>query len=510
MRARLLIVLTTLGALTVIAFSIPLMLAQAESRTREFLLTRDADLQRFASLADSYVTGGPPGSLFDELQVYRDLYGEPIAVVSTRGVNPFTVDLDLADPGVADAITRALRNQQDTPVDRLTPFAADRVVLAKTTGTDAHINGAVVVAASTAAARSDITRSWVLVAIGVIASLLAVVAFVFAVSSWVLRPLGRLTGELTDLADGLPFRPAPTEDLTAPPPSGGPPELRSLSRTFDRMARTVRGSVQSQRQLIADTAHQLRNPLAALQLRLDALDGLVAPPAQTGYQQALAESERLAEILDDLLALSTAEAAQSADRAAAQTCLASSVIAERVEFWSRPAEAAGIGLLGPAIDDGAGRGDEPLLAMGRVELGQILDVLLDNACKYAGAGATITVRQRATVAPPAGSGPESGPVGGPGRVDIAVVDTGRGVPPGEIAKLTTRFYRGTSSAGPDGTRSRGTGLGLAIVDALSTTSGATLTVEPTPGGGLTVHLGVPIVTSPAPDGRRSSRDPVPS
>ena len=158
MRSRLLVVLTILGALTVIAFAVPLMLAQAESRTREFLLTRDADLQRFASLADSYVTGGPPGSLFDELRAYRDLYGEPVAVVSTRSVDPFTVDLDLADPQVADAITRALRNQQDTPVDRLTPFADDRLVLVKTTGTDAHINGAIVVSASTAAARSDIAR----------------------------------------------------------------------------------------------------------------------------------------------------------------------------------------------------------------------------------------------------------------------------------------------------------------------------------------------------------------
>ena len=489
MRSRLLVVLTILGALTVIAFAVPLMLAQAESRTREFLLTRDADLQRFASLADSYVTGGPPGSLFDELRAYRDLYGEPVAVVSTRSVDPFTVDLDLADPQVADAITRALRNQQDTPVDRLTPFADDRLVLVKTTGTDAHINGAIVVSASTAAARSDIARSWAFVGLGVVASLLALVAFALAVSNWVLRPLGRLTDELTDLADDLPFRPVPTDDPTPSSTGGGPPELRALSRTFDRMARTVRGSVRSQRQLVADTAHQLRNPLAALQLRLDALDGLVVPQAQTGYQQAVSESERLAEILDDLLALSSAEAAQSADRKAVRTCLASTVIADRVEFWGEPARAAGITLAVTAPDDHQTMADEPSVAMGRVELGQILDVLLDNACKYAGAGARVTVGL--TRARSRGDGDHGG------RVDIAVVDTGRGVPTEELPNLTTRFYRGSSSAQPDGSRSRGTGLGLAIVDALSTTSGASLSVEPTPGGGLTVHVSAPVAPAAA-------------
>jgi signal transduction histidine kinase len=428
MRARILLVLTVLGALTVVAFAIPLGLAQAESRTREFLLTRDADLQRFASLADSYVTGGPPGSLFEELQAYRDLFDEPIAVVSTRGIPAVSGDLDLQDPEVAGAISRALRNQQDTPVDLLTPFASDRLVLATTTGTDAHINGAVVLAASTAQARADIARSWLFVALGVLASLFALGAFAVAISNWVLRPLDRLSTEITELADALPYRPSPTDLAAMTPEGGGPPELRTLTRTFQRMARTVKGSVQSQRQLVADTAHQLRNPLAALQLRLDALDGMVVPPARAGYERAVTESERLGEILDDLLALSSAEAAQSADRKRAASCLASTVVADRVEFWSGPATAAGVQIRPPeaATDPDV----EPLAAIGRIELGQVLDVLLDNACKYAGTGATVKV----TVRPVRDESPAGGH---PNRIDISVVDTGRGVPGAEIANLTT-------------------------------------------------------------------------
>lgn len=484
MRARIVLVLTILGALTVIAFALPLMLTQAESRTRELVLTRQNDLQRFAALADSWATGGPSGSLFDELRAYQQLYGEPIAVVSTRGVPAFSMGLDLGDPEVAGAIARAVRNQPQASDELITPAGPEQRVLARTIGADTDINGAVVVAASTAAARSDIARQWLIVVAGGVVVLLALVGVAVAVSAWVLRPLRRLTIELTDLADGLPFRAGPPDEPAAPSGSG-PPELRALSGTFRRMARTVRGSVTSQRQLVADAAHQLRNPLAALQLRLDSLDGLVAPQARAGYDRAVAESERLGEVLDDLLALSSAEAA----RASGTTCLPGVVAADRVEFWAPAAQAAGLRLtVGGTGSAGPVGPDEPAVAMSRVELGQILDVLLDNACRYAGAGSTVTVTVGADVEPPGGA------------VTVTVADTGRGVPREELDRLTARFYRGSSAERPDGTRSRGTGLGLAIVDALATSAGARLFVGPTPGGGLTVGLSIPAGAAP-PDPR---------
>lgn len=479
------LVLTILGALTVVAFALPLMLTQAESRTRELVLTRQNDLQRFAALADSWAIGGPSGSLFDELRAYQQLYGEPIAVVSTRGVPAFSVGLDLTDPEAAGAIARAVRNQPQASDELITPGGPERRVLARTIGADTDINGAVVVGASTAAARTDIARQWLIVVAGGVVVLLALVGFAVAVSAWVLRPLRRLTTELTDLADGLPFRAGPQEEPAAP--SGrGPPELRALSGTFRRMARTVRGSVTSQRQLIADAAHQLRNPLAALQLRLDSLDGLVAPQARAGYERAVAESERLGEVLDDLLALSSAEAARSSGT----TCLPVTVVADRVEFWSPAAQAAGVRLnFGPApgIGSAAAPGGAPAVLMSRVELGQILDVVLDNACRYAGAGSTVRVDV---------TDEEGGPGG---SVTLTVADNGRGVPPEELARLTTRFYRGSSSARLDGTRPPGTGLGLAIVEALATSAGARLSVGPTDGGGLTVRLSIPTAPSGAKD-----------
>ena len=494
MRWRLLIVLTLLGAITVAAFAVPLGVSLAESRTREFLLTRDADLQRFTALANSYVNNGRPGALFDELRAYRDLYGEPIAVVSTRGAAAFAVDLDTNDPEVAGAVSRALRNQQDTPLDFLTPWSSDHVVLAKTAGTDANINGAVVVSASTAAARADISRSWLFILIGVLAALTALVAFAMAVSSWVLRPLGRLSLEIEQLSAGLPFRPTSTDDQNGARVTSdkGPPELRSLSRTFQRMARAVRGSNQAQRRLVADTAHQLRNPLAALQLRLDALDGLVAPAAETGYQRAVGESVRLAEILDDLLALSSAEAAARTERSEPPWCLPRSVIIDRVQFWQHTADLHHTVL--QITDDGS----EMAAAIGPGELGQILDVLLDNACKYAGTGTTVTADVRASTLTEAAASPHDAPVTRT-RVVITIADNGRGVPADELQRLTDRFYRGTSANAPDGSARPGTGLGLAIVDALVTAAGAELVVSQTPGGGLTFTITVPLTDHTSPD-----------
>ncbi len=67
MRARLLLGLAVLGAIVVTAFAVPLALSTAEARTREIVADRQADLQRFAGLADDYVGTGAPGLLQDEM-----------------------------------------------------------------------------------------------------------------------------------------------------------------------------------------------------------------------------------------------------------------------------------------------------------------------------------------------------------------------------------------------------------------------------------------------------------
>jgi signal transduction histidine kinase len=471
-RARLLLVLTVVGILVVTAFSVPLAVSVAESRTRAFVLSRNADLERFAALADAYVRGDDPGTVLGELRTYRDLYGEEVGVVSTRGAAPYPADFDQTSPEVAEAVSRALRNQADPLARVLTPWSLNDIVFAKATSTDAQITGAVVLVASSEAARSDIRRYWLLTAGGGLVVLGVLIACAVGVSRWILRPVGVLSDEMRVLASGLPRAGGVRAEIVpagrAVDRSTGPPELREMTRTFALMAQLVRRSTEAQRRLVADTAHQLRNPLAALQLRLDSLHGRVDASAETGYERAVSEAERLADILDGLLVLSKAEVAglpeveRGVVGAESETCEPWMVASDRVDAWQDTAAEAGVTLR--VTEE---REPDLAAAIGPDDLAQVLDVLLDNACRYAGPDARVTVDVGRTA---------------PGTVEVTVADTGRGVPDDELGRITERFYRGTSASVP------GTGLGLSIVDALAVGNGGSAEVRSATGGGLTVAV----------------------
>ena len=96
----------------------------------------------------------------------------------------------------------------------------------------------------------------------------------------------------------------------------GPPELRGLARAFNEMADNLALALQRQRAFVADASHELRNPLATMRLRMEALAGKVRGDGERDLQLALSESDRLASVVDRLLELARAEA----------------TAAERVEF----------------------------------------------------------------------------------------------------------------------------------------------------------------------------------
>lgn len=465
MRARLLVVLSVLGLVLVLSFAVPLARSVAQSRTNEFSLSRSSDLERFVALAGPYVRGEGAGNLFAEIDTYTALYGEPVGVVSTRGLPAYPTGFGRDSTEITDAVGRALRNLPDTLEGPLTPWGPDHVVFARATGTGPQITGAVVLVATTASARTDIAVAWAVIVAGALIALVALSAFAFGVSTWVLRPLGRLSRGMGELVSVLPgANDGRDEELLPVAARSGPPELRALSRTFALMAGQVRRSTEAQRRLVADTAHQLRNPLAALQLRLDALDGQVAPAAEPGYRRAVTESERLGRILDDLLVLSRAEVPPGIGSPDRPECLPALVAAECAAAWQEVAEQHGVRIEPP------GGGIDLVARFDADDLAQILDVLLDNACKYAGPGSTVRV------------GVEGDATG----VRVRVGDTGRGVDEGELGRLRERFYRGASAAD-----ARGTGLGLSIAEALASAGGGRLDLDATRGGGLTAEVLMP-------------------
>lgn len=461
MRRRLLLVLSVFSVVAVASFALPLLGSTAAERTQRFVLARAADLDRFAAIAQQSIaqdTAEPEAAaeLAQEVRAHEALYGEGIVVVDGAGRAVVQSGLRGTDPGVAAAVDAALRNQPAAQPERLSPWSDEPILLSRPVGTGTQVGGAVVLRASPAAAAADIALGWLLVLLGALAAAVAFAALALVVARWVLRPVAELAGGVRAVAEGHPGAHVS--------PHAGPSELRELATAFNRMSDVVSASAEQQRRLVADTSHQLRNPLAALRLRVDTLDEHVAAQGRRTYSSTIAEVERLESLLDDLLDLASAESRATdiaAGDAAAETADMAAVAGEQVELWVPVAEQAGARIE-------AGPGPSVEVACAASELAQVLDVLLDNAVKYAGAGATVQVGWS---------------VAG-GRARLVVRDDGPGLPAEDLPRATQRFWR-RSTAG------RGSGLGLAIAERITSAHGGSLRLAAVPGGGLAVTVELP-------------------
>ena len=467
MRRRVLAVLLVFAAVAVVAFAVPLALATSAGRSQALRLSREADATHFASLAGQTQAPGSTTLLREEVARYHELYGEGVLIVDARGNLRAGAGLSPDDADVAAAVTAGLRNQKQGISGSLTPWSADRVLSAVPVGTGAQVDGAVVLDVSTRAARESIRTSWVVIVAGALVALAAVTAVAIALSRWTVRPLGALTARVGALTDAVPS-PRPRARRSTGQPSGsytGPPEVQELAKAFDTMSGAVQASGQAQRQLIADTAHQLRNPLAALHIRLDSLGPHVAEAGAETYRRTGMEVDRLGGILDGLLALAVAESPTDSadDETAHGGCDVGAVLADRADAWTEALAESGMDLV---LREPA----EPLVADFRSShLAQVLDVLLSNAHAYAGRGSTVRIDTGRSAA----------------GIEIRVSDDGAGVSEDEIGKLSSRFFRGSGAA------QQGTGLGLSIATALVEGGGGALTIAAEQPHGLRVTLTLP-------------------
>jgi signal transduction histidine kinase len=457
MRRRLLAVLSAFSLLAVAAFALPLLTSTAAERTQRFVLSRTADLDRFAMLAQQSDAEADV-QLVQEIRAYRELYGEGVVVVDRAGGPQVEVGLHAGDPGVSAAVDGALRNQPVARPDRLGPGSDDPILFARPIGIGTEVGGAVVLRASPAAAAADIAAAWVVVLAGALAAAVAFAGLALLLARWVLRPVAELTAGVRAVTEGVA--------LAHVSPRAGPSELRELAAAFNRMSEVVSTSAEQQRRLVADTSHQLRNPLAALRLRVDALDDHVDAAGTATYRSTLAEVDRLEALLDALLVLASAESRATdlaAGDAGGERVEVGAVIAQQVELWTPVAHRAGVALVeieGPPAE----------VACSASELAQVLDVLLDNAVTHAGAGATAWVTWSRDA----------------GRIRLQVRDNGPGLPAEHLPLATQRFWRAVASR-----KRRGSGLGLAIADRIAEARGGALGLANAAGGGLVVTLELP-------------------
>ena len=223
---------------------------------------------------------------------------------------------------------------------------------------------------------------------------------------------------------------------------------------------------QMRRDFVANVSHELRSPLTVLSGFVETLRGAARDDAaaRENFLEIMEqEAQRMNRLVDDLLSLSRVEANERVRPRDA--VVLGEVIDATLSALRQQIEESGVHV---ARD---GDGHDQRVRGDRDQLVQVFRNLVENAIKYGGAGGRVGI----AIAPLEGMAGFSGPV-----VTVTVSDSGDGIDPLHLPRLTERFYR------VDTHRSRemgGTGLGLAIVKHILNRHRGRLTVSSTPGEG---------------------------
>lgn len=438
--------------------------------TQQVQINRAASLSRIAQVAFDAAGNGDTTALQREMDTYSRLYGEGL-VVRLGADTLVSGGLDPARADVREALARASLNLSDTALEPLSAFGAGTEVISRSFGTANQVMGEAVMEVNLETARQKLRHRWFAVVGAALALATLLLLVTGRVTDWVLRPVQRLNVAVRELQD----------TGTSPRlPEAGPPELRELSRSFTAMSTAMGELIDSQRQLIADTSHHLRNPVGALRLRVDLLLlQLTEQHQREAGAGVLAELDGVEEILDSVLRLAVAEHRVLEDLTGADPrdpagppgtgVNAFTVLAEEVDR-ARPAAlraGAGLRLATP-------RDPHWEIACRRIELSQMLGELLTNAIKYArGADITAALHREADT------------------VILEIADAGPGLGDEQLAQATTRFWRAAEHAGI-----RGTGMGLTIVAQLALANGGKLALLGNHPHGLRARLEFDAVPEP--------------
>jgi two-component system sensor histidine kinase BaeS len=292
-------------------------------------------------------------------------------------------------------------------------------------------------------------------------SSLAAFSFAGLVGAVTAERITRSLRSLRDAAARLDLR-----DLSRRVPVEGRDEIAELAATFNRMCERLEAGERSRRQLLADTAHELRHPLAVMQGHLDLIQDGKVVLTQESLLPIQDEVIRLTRLVADLRDLSLAEVGKlSLHLTAVDVEALLQGLLANLGPVAAAKEVALIGEVAPEI---------PILQADPDRLRQVFVNLLSNALHYTPPGGRIELRAWLEG----------------GELRASVADSGPGISPEDLPHIFERFYRADKS------RSRetgGSGLGLAIVRSLVELHGGRITVESAPGQGsrFTVHLPVP-------------------
>ncbi len=239
-------------------------------------------------------------------------------------------------------------------------------------------------------------------------------------------------------------------------------ELAPLVNAVNSLMHRLQQRLDRECEFLLDAAHELKTPMAAVNLGAEAVHRGVDPVRREEAAQHLHQSvSRATHTVHQLLALARS-GADSVDMALRDHELVT-LVSDRLMLATPPALSRGVELELQAPE-------ECLLRVNRESVGAMIDNLVDNAIKYSPAGGCVTIRI----------------IDQPDAVTLEVLDQGPGIPADLHTKVFERFYRM-----PD-QQQQGSGLGLAIVDRAAAQHGATVHLEPgQDGAGLRVRVRFP-------------------
>lgn len=278
------------------------------------------------------------------------------------------------------------------------------------------------------AARDVLARD---LSISVLMPMLMLIPLLVVIVAWVLKrglaPLDETSRRVSD-RDASRLDPLPTRNV--------PQELAPLVEQINALLARLEGSLEAQRRFLADAAHELRSPVAALALQVQLAERAHSPAARAAAFGELARGvERARRLVQQLLDLARLEPGVQAEPFAVLDL--AKLAREVVGRYAAQAEAQ-------EVDLGADAPAAVPMLGSEHEMRSLIENLVDNALRYAPreSAVTVSVRQQGEA------------------IELTVVDAGRGIPAAERERVFERFHRVAGDA------TRGSGLGLAISRAI--------------------------------------------
>lgn len=446
-----LLILVTIGAL-----GIPLLIVVRDHALDEVESSLMGDAFQTASLVVAVLESSDPAAIEGVAKGVSAQTGARVTVTDATGHLVFDSDTpgrEVEDFTNRPEIQTALSGLTATEIRHSQTLNTDLLVVTVPVARAGKVVGVVRLSRDIAEVRADQLRASI--GVGVLLALLA------AAGAWVASIVSRgVTRPLIAIADTAEM--IGRGELEARALEAGPPEIRSLARTLNDSARRVGSAIATERSFMGNAAHQLKTPLTALGIRLEAIGDSVDlnDSARRDLAAARSEVQALSRLIDQMLTLS--RTSEPGAVLLEQPSDATPVLVSVAKMWREQLADLGIDLE-TEIEP-----DLPPIALPPELVAQASENLLDNIAKYCPDSDRASFR--------AGRAADE-------SLEITVSDSGPGLDANSAERAFDRFVRGQTPAS-------GSGLGLAVVRQVAEAAGGTVDLT-TSADGTTVQMRIP-------------------